>query len=76
MDHPCAPMPRMHRAVVAMATALLVLGEVSSAIAQQATPSPTVPKTQVKKPSTSLPAAPPATSQPVGTARNRPASGR
>jgi invasion protein IalB len=65
MDHPCAPMPRMHRAVVAMATALLVLGEVSSAIAQQATPSPTAPKAQVKRPSTSLPAAPPATSQPA-----------
>jgi len=65
MDYPCAPMPRMHRALVAVATALLVLGAVSSAIAQQPTPSPTAPKSQVKKPSTSLPATPPATSQPA-----------
>jgi invasion protein IalB len=67
MDHPCALMPTMHRAIVVVATALLVLGEVSNATAQQATPSPTAPKAQTKKPSTSLPAAPPATGQPQGT---------
>ena len=65
MDHQCASMPTIHGAVVVVATALLVLGEVSSALAQQTTPLPTAPKAQAKKPSTSLPAAPPATSQPA-----------
>ena len=64
MDHQCASMPTMHRAVVVVALALLVLGDGASALAQQTTPSPTAPKAQVKKPSTSLPAAP-ATSQPA-----------
>lgn len=64
MDHPCASMPTIHRAVVVVATALLVLGEVSSVLAQQTTPSPTAPRAQAKKPSTSLPTAPPATTQP------------
>jgi invasion protein IalB len=54
----------MHRAVVVVALALLVLGDGSSALGQQTTPSPTAPKAQVKKPSTSLPAAP-AISQPA-----------
>jgi len=64
MDHQCASVPTMHRAVVVMAMALLALGDVSSALAQQTTPSPTAPKAQAKKPSTSLPATP-ATSQPA-----------
>jgi invasion protein IalB len=62
MDHQCASMSRMHRAVVVVAMALLVLGDVPSALAQQTTP--TAPKAQAKKPSTLLPA-PPATSQPA-----------
>src|SRR5215468_2685372 len=65
MDHQCASMPTMHRAVIGVALALLVLGDGASALAQQTTPSPTAPKAQVKKPSTSLPA-PPATAQPQG----------
>jgi len=64
MDHQCASMSRMHRAVLVVVMALLVLGDVSSALAQQTTPSPTAPKAQAKKPSTLLPA-PPATSQPA-----------
>ena len=55
----------MRRAVVAVATALLVLGELSSVVAQQTTPSPPAPKAQAKKPSTSLPPAPPANAQPT-----------
>jgi len=62
MDHPCASMPTMHRTIVVVAMALLVLGQASSALAQQTAPA--APKAQAKKPSTSLPAAP-ATSQPT-----------
>jgi invasion protein IalB len=65
MDHPCASMPKMHRTIVVVAMALLVLGQVSSTLAQQTTPSPAAPKAQAKKPSTSLPAAPAATTQPT-----------
>jgi invasion protein IalB len=64
----------MHRAVVAAALALLVLGDGSSALAQQTTPSLTAPKAQVKKPSTSLPAAP-ATSQPAAPPAAAPPQG-
>ena len=62
MDHPCESMPTMHRTIVVVAMALLVLGQASSALAQQTAPA--APKAQAKKPSTSLPAAP-ATSQPA-----------
>ena len=65
MDHQCALMLTMHRAVVVVATSLLVLGEVSTATAQQATPPPAAPKAQTKKPSTSPQAAPSAASQPA-----------
>jgi len=63
MDHPCALMPTMRRAIVIVATAMLVWGEVSTAMAQQFTPSPA--RTPAKKPSPS-PAAPPVTGQPQG----------
>jgi invasion protein IalB len=61
MDHPCALMPTMCRAIVVMATAMLVWAEVSTATAQQFTPSPS--RISPKKPSPSA-AAPPATGQP------------
>jgi invasion protein IalB len=64
MDHQCALMPTMHRFIVVMATAMLVWAEVSSAMAQQATPLPVTPRVQPKKPGTSPPTAPPATAQP------------
>jgi invasion protein IalB len=60
MDHQCALMPIMRRAILVAVAAMLVLGEVPRAMAQQATPSPTAPKAQAKKPGT----APPATGQP------------
>jgi invasion protein IalB len=65
MDHPCALMPTMHRVIVVVATAMLVWGELSSAMAQQATPAPTAPRAQAKKPSPS-PTAPRATASPQG----------
>jgi invasion protein IalB len=65
MDHPCALMPTVRRAIVIVATALLVCGDVSTAMAQQFTPSPA--RIPAKKPSPS-PAAPPGTGQPQSAA--------
>jgi len=64
MDHQCALMPTMHRVIIVVATAMLVWAEVSSAMAQQATPPAATPKVQARKPGTSPPAAAPATAQP------------
>jgi invasion protein IalB len=62
MDHPCALMPTMRRALV-VATAMLVWAQVPTAMAQQFTPSPA--RIPPKKPSAS-PATPPAAGQPQG----------
>jgi len=64
MGHQSALMPTMLRAIAVVATAVLVFADVSGAIAQQTTPSLTVPKAQVKKPGTSLPSTVSPTRQP------------
>ena len=60
MDQQCALLPAIHRAIVVVASALVALGHVSSATAQQATTSQTAPKTQAKKAGSPTPAAAPA----------------
>jgi invasion protein IalB len=64
MGHRSALMLTMHWAIAVAATAVLAFGDVSGAIAQQTTPSPTAPKAQAKKPGAPLPATGSAIRQP------------
>jgi len=68
MDHQSVPMPTMRRTIAAIATAVLVLGAGSGAVAQQSTPSQSAPKAQPKKVKPD-PVQSPTAAQPQGSAK-------